>query len=125
MIRLSPEVLLMNWERRQRGRIKMELEGFSQNLSGGEHQSSIAEMIGGLIEKRGYYSVIDELVATVYNLGEISLADPENSQKMRDFDMWAFAVRAAILKHEGENTFESRVTEADRRFARSMGIILD
>lgn len=103
----------------------MELEGFSQNLSGGEHLSSIGEMIGGLIERRGYYSVIDELVATVYSLGEISLADPDNSQKMRDFDMWAFAVRAAIVKHEGETTFQSRVTEADRRFARSMGIILD
>lgn len=103
----------------------MELEGFSQNLSGGEHQSSINEMIGGLIAKRGYYSVIDELVATVYNLGEISLADPDNSEKMRDFDMWAFAVRAAIVKHEGENTFESRITDADRRFARQMGILLD
>ena len=103
----------------------MELEGFSQNLSGGEHQSSINEMIGGLIAKRGYYSVIDELVATVYNLGEMSLADPENDAKVRDFDMWAFAVREAIVKHEAENTFENRITKWDRMLAGRMGIALD
>ena len=57
-------------------------------------------MVGGLIAKRGYYSVIDELVAAVYNLGERSLADPENPAKMRDFDMWAHAVRSAIVKHD-------------------------
>lgn len=102
----------------------MELD-FSQNLSSREHQEAVNEMVGGLIAKRGYYSVIDELVAAVYNLGEISLADPDNGEKMRDFDMWALAVRAAIVRHEGENTFENRVTEADRRLARRMGIVLD
>jgi hypothetical protein len=82
-------------------------------------------MVGGLIAKRGYYSVIDELVAAVYNLGEMSLADPDNSEKMRDFDMWAYAVRTAIVKHDGENTFEKRVTEWDRVLARRMGIALE
>jgi hypothetical protein len=90
-----------------------------------EHQEAISAMVGGLIAKRGYYSVIDELVAAVYNLGEMSLADPENSEKMRDFDMWANAVRAAILKHDGENTFETRLTDRDRVFARRMGIALE
>lgn len=90
-----------------------------------EHQDAISAMVGGLIEKRGYYSVIDELVAAVYNLGEMSLADPNNSEKMRDFDMWAYAVRAAIVKHEGENTFENRLTEFDHAFARGVGILLE
>jgi len=39
--------------------------------------------------------------------------------------MWAYAVRAAILKHDGENTFESRVSQWDRVLARRMGIALD
>jgi len=90
-----------------------------------QHQEAISAMVGGLIAKRGYYSVIDELVAAVYNLGEMSLADPDNTEKMRDFDMWAYAVRAAIVKHDGENTFENRLTEWDRILAKRMGIILD
>jgi hypothetical protein len=93
--------------------------------SDADHQEAISAMVGGLIAKRGYYSVIDELVAAVYNLGEMSLADPDNGEKMRDFDMWAYAVRAAILKHDGENTFESRVSQWDRVMARRMGIALD
>ena len=71
-----------------------EHRGASQDA---EQQDAISAMVGGLIAKRGYYSVIDELVAAVYNLGEMSLADPDNSEKMRDFDMWAYAVRAAGL----------------------------
>lgn len=90
-----------------------------------DHQDAISAMVGGLIAKRGYYSVIDELVAAVYNLGEKSLADPDNSEKMRDFDMWAYAVRAAIVKHDGENTFENRLTDWDHLLARRMGIKLD
>ena len=98
---------------------------FSEQLSDSEHQELIQTMVGGLIAKRGYHSVINELVAAVYNLGEISLADPENIAKMRDFDMWAFAVRSAIVKHDEENTFENRITEADLRLAVRMGIALN
>jgi|SRR6185503_4478527 hypothetical protein len=103
----------------------MDRAEFQGTSSDAEHQEAISAMVGGLIEKRGYYSVIDELVAAVYNLGEISLADPDNTEKVRDFDMWAYAVRAAIVKHDGENTFENRVTERDRLMARRMGIALD
>jgi hypothetical protein len=103
----------------------MERAEYRGASSDAEHQEAISAMVGGLIEKRGYYSVIDELVAAVYNLGEISLADPDNTEKVRDFDMWAYAVRAAILKHDGENTFESRVTEWDRLLARRMGVALE
>src|SRR3954471_6910948 len=87
-----------------------------------QHQEAISATVGGLIAKRGYYSVIDELVAAVYKLGEKSLADPDNGEKMRDFDMWAYAVRAAIVKHDGDNTFEKRMTEWDRILAKRMGI---
>lgn len=102
----------------------MDRGGFPEQLSG-EDQQAITEMVGGMIAKRGYYSVIDELVAAVYNLGEISLAEPENSAKMRDFDMWAFAVREAIVKHDCENSFDNRLTEWDRVLAGRMGITLD
>ena len=102
----------------------MDRGGFPEQLSG-EDQQAVTEMVGGMIAKRGYYSVIDQLVAAVYNLGELSLADPENNAKMRDFDMWAFAVREAIVKHEAENTFENRITKWDRVLAGRMGITLD
>lgn len=102
----------------------MDRGGFPGQLSG-EDQQAVTDMVVGMISKRGYYSVIDELVATVYNLGEISLADPENSAKVRDFDLWAFAVREAIVKHEAENTFENRITKWDRMLAGRMGIRLD
>ena len=104
--------------------IAMDRGGMPEQLSG-EHQEAVSKVVGGLIAKRGYYSVIDELVAAVYNLGEISLADPDNSAKMRDFDMWAAAVREAIVKHHSENTFESQVTDWDRSVAKRMGILLD
>lgn len=93
--------------------------------SDAEHQEAISAMVGGLIAKRGYFSVIDELVAAVYKLGELSLADPDNGEKMRDFDMWAYAVRSAIVKHDGESTFEGQVSQWDRVLARRMGIVLD
>jgi hypothetical protein len=103
----------------------MESAEYRGASSDAEHQEAISAMIGGLIAKRGYYSVIDELVAAVYKLGEKSLADPDNGEKMRDFDRWAYAVRAAIVKHDGDNTFEKRMTEWDRVLAKRMGIVLD
>ena len=103
----------------------MERTEFRGAPNDAEHQEAISAMVGGLIAKRGYYSVIDELMAAVYNLGEMSLTDPDNSKKMRDFDMWAYAVRAAIVKHDGENTFENRLTEWDRTLGKRMGISLD
>jgi len=103
----------------------MERTEFRGASSDAEHQDAISAMVGGLIAKRGYYSVIDALVAAVYNLGEMSLADPDNGEKMRDFDMWAYAVRAAIVKHDGEHTFEHRLTERDRVLAKRMGISLE
>jgi hypothetical protein len=90
-----------------------------------QHQIAINAMVESLIAKRGYHSIIDQLVAAVYNLGEISLADPENSAKLRDFDMWAQAVRTAILNHDPEQPFENRVTPFDRQFAAKLKISLD
>jgi hypothetical protein len=82
-------------------------------------------MVDGLIASRGYHSVIYDLVAAVHNLAEIYVADPQNNSKMRDFGMWATAVRSAILKHDGANTFEQRISEFDRLLAHRMGIALD
>jgi hypothetical protein len=103
----------------------MDCAEFQGQSKDAEHQEAISAMVGGLIAKRGYYSVIDELVAAVYKLGELSLADPENPAKMRDFDMWAYAVRSAIVKHDGENNFENRLTESDRLLAKGMAISLE
>jgi hypothetical protein len=109
----------------QKDRVAMNRVAFSEQLSDSEHQEAINTMVGGLIAKRGYHAVIDELVAAVYNLGEISLADPENTAKMRDFDIWALAVRSAIVKHDEESAFENRVTESDHHLAGRMGIALN
>src|SRR3569833_1736287 len=59
--------------------------------SDAEHQEAINAMVGGLIAKRGYYSKIEEQEAAENNQRKKSLADPDNSEKMRDFDMWAYA----------------------------------
>ena len=88
-------------------------------------ENMVNAMVGALIERRGYYMVIDDLIAAVYNLGEITLADPFDKVKLRDFDLWAQAVRTAILKHGKESTFESRVTDLDRDLLKQMGIGLD
>ena len=82
-------------------------------------------MVGALINTRGYHDVIDELIAEVYSLGEISLSDPDNSAKLREFDMWAQAVRAAILKHADESTFTNMITQSDRAFAKQLGFVVD
>ena len=82
-------------------------------------------MVSRLITERGYSSVIDTLIAAVYYLGEISLADPENQTKLRNFDMWALAVGLAILEHRFEVSWEDRLTATDRRLAAEMKIRLD
>lgn len=89
------------------------------------HQKAVEEIVDGLIASRGYHSVIYDLVAAVYNLAEIYVADPHNSTKMRHFGMWATAVRAAILEHDGTNTFEQSINNFDRLLAQRMGIKLD
>jgi hypothetical protein len=89
------------------------------------HQREVEEMVDGLIASRGYHSVIYDLVAAVYNLAEIYVADPQNGTKMRHFGMWATAVRAAILEHDGANTFEQSISNFDRLMAHRMGIKLD
>lgn len=85
----------------------------------------IHAVVGALIERRGYYDVIDELIAEVYSLGEISLSDPDNTTKLREFDIWAQAVRAAILKHADESTFANQITPSDHEFAKQVGFVLE
>ena len=53
------------------------------------------------------------------------MADPQNSTKMRHFGLWATAVRAAILEHDGENTFEQSISNFDCLLAHDMGIKMD
>lgn len=105
----------------------MDRTEFSERFQDGEtaHQREVEEIVGGLIASRGYYSVIYDLVAAVYNLAEIYVADPQNSAKMRHFGMWATAVRAAILEHDGANTFEQSISNFDRLLAHKMGIALN
>lgn|SRR5690348_5258734 len=105
----------------------MDCAGLPESLKDEKYspQRMINAMVGTLIEKRGYYVVIDQLIAAVYNLGEVSLADPANCTKLREFDQWAQAVRAAILKHDSEAAFESRVTESDLDLAMRMGIDIE
>jgi hypothetical protein len=88
-------------------------------------QRAVEEIVDGLIASRGYHSVICDLVAAVHNLAEIYVADPQNNSKMRDFGMWATAVRSAILKHDGATTFDQSISEFDRLLAHRMGIALD
>lgn len=88
-------------------------------------QIEIEGIVAGLITKRGYRSVMQNLLAAVYNLAEISLADPGNSTKQRDFILWVQAVRAAIQRHSIESAFEFLISDSDRSLARDMGIRLD
>src|SRR4051812_43991135 len=87
-------------------------------------QLVIASTVNALIAQRGYFAVIEKLISEVYWRGEVSLADPENRTKLRDFDLWAQAVRAAILKHDRESTFEHRLTGYDHGFANQVKISL-
>src|SRR5579862_599902 len=48
-------------------------------------------MVEQLIAQPGHEDTIEELIVAVYNLGEISLADPENPTELRDFDIWVRA----------------------------------
>ena len=58
-------------------------------------------MVEQLIAQPGHEDMIEELIVAVYDLGEISLADPENSIKLRDFDMWArVVVRSPASRHQ-------------------------
>lgn len=84
----------------------------------------VEEIVEVLIAKRGYHFAIDELLTTLHNLAEISLADPQNRVKEREFKMWARALETAIKRHSEESAFEQRVTDSDIFRARGMGIRL-
>jgi hypothetical protein len=88
-------------------------------------QREIEEIVEGLIAKRGYQSVINELLIALHNLAEISLADLQNQSNERESKMWARAVRTAVKRHSEECTFEQRVDGSDAFRARGMGIRLD
>src|SRR5947209_18629722 len=85
-------------------------------------QQVINSTVNALIAQRGYFAVIEKLMSEVYWRAEVSLADPEDRTKLRDFDLWAQAVRAAILKHDRETTFEVRLTVDDRAFANQIKV---
>lgn len=87
-------------------------------------QTVISGTVNALVAQRGYFEAIEILISEVYRRGEISLADPEDRSKLRDFDLWAQTVRAAILKHDRESTFEHRLTSYDHGFANQMKISL-
>jgi hypothetical protein len=87
-------------------------------------QVVISSTVNALIAQRGYFAAIEKLISEVYRRGEVSLADPENRTKLRGFDLWAQAVRAAILKHDRESTFEYELTSYDHDFANQMKISL-
>ena len=89
------------------------------------HRIGVQEIIEGLIARRGYHSVIIDLVAAVHNLADIYIADPQNCAKRHHFSLWAGAVRDAIQRHSDENTFEHRVTDSDRTLAKEMGVKID
>lgn len=91
----------------------------------GHRRDSVEDMLSGLVGRCGYYSIIYSLMNAVRELAGRSMADPDNAVKQREFGALALAVRAAIERHEKESTFEHRVTESDRSFARRMGITLD
>jgi hypothetical protein len=88
-------------------------------------QREVEGIVEGLIVKRGYHSVINELLIALHNLAEISLASLQNQSNEQEFQMWARAVRTAIKRHSEECTFEKRVNQADAFRARGMGIRLD
>ena len=88
-------------------------------------QREVEEIVEGLVAKRGYHSVINELLIALHNLAEISLADLQNQSNEREFQMWARAVRTAVKRYSEECTFEQRVNKADPFRAWGMGIRLD
>ena len=85
----------------------------------------VDEIIAGLIAQYGYHTSICELVRSLNILAEISLADPSNAFKRREFWMWASAVRAAIHRHSIGFTFDRRPGVWDEIRAHGLGVSLD
>jgi hypothetical protein len=95
------------------------------STSGPARLREVEDIVAGLIAKRGYHSVISELLIALQNLAEISLADPQNQSNAQEFQMWTRAIQTAVKRHSEECTFEQRVNETDDFRARGMGIRLD
>jgi hypothetical protein len=95
------------------------------NTSESDRYREVKEIVEGLVAKRGYHSVIIELLSALHNLAEISLADPQNHSNEREFKMWARAVQTVVKRHSEKSTFEQRVDELDVFRVRGMGIRLD
>lgn len=84
---------------------------------------AVERFVGILITKKcGYRAIIYDFVAAVYQLGQDSLANPQDTASHRDFNLWANTVRAAILKHgDSDALFENGVDKFVKPLAAQMG----
>jgi hypothetical protein len=67
------------------------------------------------------------LCQTVYQMAVISIEDPKNRAKQRQYQMWSDATREFMATHmnNSDRTFEQHVTDEDRALVARFGIRLD
>ena len=97
----------------------------SSELSESARQLEVEEIVEGLIAKRGYHSVVQELLIALRTLADITLANPQNQFNAQEFKIWAGAIQTAVKRHSEECTFRHLVDQPDTLRAHGMGIRLD
>lgn len=86
------------------------------------NQETISLVVEDVVAEHGFEIAINDLLATVYNMGAESMADPKNREKEREYKRWVKAVRAVCKLSQ---TFGQLITAEDAILARSMGVRLD
>lgn len=84
-------------------------------------QELVNAVVQDVITEHGREAAIPLLLQAVHSMAEISLADPENKAKERQYRQWMKAVKAVC---RAPKTFEQQINPADMSFARQMGIAL-
>jgi hypothetical protein len=87
-------------------------------------KQKVAEVVDAVIAEHGFYGIIHDLLETIQRMAAISLADPDNRTKERQYRDWSDAVRAACKRQEAHASFDGQITDADALRARALGISL-
>jgi hypothetical protein len=87
-------------------------------------KEKIELVVSDVIAEHGFGSAMNDLLPAVRNLAAISLADPENRAKEREFQMWSKAVKKVCERLQDGTALHEGIGDSDAFHAHGMSILL-
>jgi hypothetical protein len=87
-------------------------------------KQKIEAAISYMIVEQGFRSAMSDLLPAVQHLCAVSLADPDNRAKEREYMVWSNAVKSACARQTDSTVFDELIGSSDAMHAHGMGISL-